>query len=106
FCYTQYASNLELTSFPTRRSSDLIYDLSLDDLLGLEKFAEKSARNLLTAIDGSKGVELWRLLHGLGIPQVGSSAAKDLAKAFGGDRKSTRLNSSHVKNSYAVFCWK
>lgn len=60
-----------------------IYRLGFDDLMGLEKFAEKSARNLLAAIEASKGVELWRLLHGLGIPQVGSSAAKDLAKAFG-----------------------
>ncbi len=60
-----------------------IYRLEYEQLLGLEKFAEKSARNLLAAIETSKGVELWRLLHGLGIPQVGASAAKDLAKAFG-----------------------
>lgn len=61
-----------------------IYRLDYEQLLELEKFAEKSARNLLAAIEASKGVELWRLLHGLGIPQVGASAAKDLAKAFGG----------------------
>lgn len=61
-----------------------IYRLDYEQLLDLEKFAEKSARNLLAAIEASKGVELWRLLHGLGIPQVGASAAKDLAKAFGG----------------------
>ncbi|MDQ8188305.1 NAD-dependent DNA ligase LigA [Pelagicoccus sp. SDUM812002] len=61
-----------------------IYRLDYKQVVSLEKFAEKSARNLLAAIEASKGVELWRLLHGLGIPQVGSSAAKDLAKAFGG----------------------
>lgn len=63
-----------------------IYRLEYEQVLGLEKFAEKSARNLLSAIEASKSVELWRLLHGLGIPQVGASAAKDLAKAFGGVR--------------------
>lgn len=60
-----------------------IYRLTFDDLLGLEKFADKSANNLLEAIEKSKGNDLWRLLHGLGIPQVGAAAAKDLAKAFG-----------------------
>lgn len=60
-----------------------IYRLSVEQLLGLEKFAEKSARNLVDAIERSKGVELWRLLHGLGIPQVGATAARDLARAFG-----------------------
>ena len=61
-----------------------VYRLTFEQLLELEKFAEKSARNLVDAIDRSKRVDLWRLLHGLGIPQVGVSAAKDLAKAFGG----------------------
>lgn len=60
-----------------------IYRLTFDDLVGLEKFADKSANNLLEAIEKSKGNDLWRLLHGLGIPQVGATAAKDLAKAFG-----------------------
>ncbi len=60
-----------------------VYRLSFEDLIGLEKFAEKSARNLIAAIEASKGADLWRLLHGLGIPQVGATAAKDLAKSFG-----------------------
>ena len=60
-----------------------IYKLTFEQVVALDKFAEKSARNLLGAIERSKGVELWRLLHGLGIPQVGAAAAKDLAKAFG-----------------------
>ncbi len=66
-----------------------IYRLDYEQVVGLEKFAEKSARNLLAAIEASKGVELWRLLHGLGIPQVGASAAKDLAKAFGSVKELT-----------------
>ena len=60
-----------------------IYRLTFDNLIGLEKFAEKSANNLLEAIEKSKGNDFWRLLHGLGIPQVGAAAAKDLAKAYG-----------------------
>ena len=61
-----------------------VYRLTYEQLLELEKFADKSARNLIDAIDRSKRVDLWRLLHGLGIPQVGASASKDLAKTFGG----------------------
>ncbi|MDQ8203888.1 NAD-dependent DNA ligase LigA [Pelagicoccus sp. SDUM812003] len=64
-----------------------IYRLDYEQVVSLDKFAEKSARNLLAAIEASKRVELWRLLHGLGIPQVGAAAAKDLAKAFGGVRE-------------------
>ncbi len=60
-----------------------IYRLTFEQLVDLEKFAEKSASNLVAAIEQSKRNDLWRLLHGLGIPQVGAAAAKDLAKAFG-----------------------
>ncbi len=59
-----------------------IYALTKHQLLTLEKFAEKSADKLLEAIASSKTRELWRLLHGLGIPQVGAQTAKDLAKEF------------------------
>ncbi len=62
--------------------SDL-YRLEYEQVVALEKFADKSSQNLLTAIEQSKTRELWRLLHGLGIPQVGATAAKDLAKHFG-----------------------
>ncbi len=60
-----------------------IYRLTYDQIASLEKFAEKSAQNLVVAIEQSKTKELWRLLHGLGVPQVGATAAKDLAKHFG-----------------------
>jgi len=59
-----------------------LYELNEKDLLALEGFAEKSSKNLVQAIENSKQQELWRLLHGLGIPQVGAQSAKDLAKAF------------------------
>lgn len=59
-----------------------LYELQFADLFQMEGFGEKSAHNLLDAIETSKQRELWRLLHGLGIPQVGAQSAKDLAKHF------------------------
>lgn len=59
-----------------------IYDLQVDQLKDLDKFAEKSANNLVAAIEDSKNRELWRLIHGLGIPNVGAGVAKDLARYF------------------------
>ncbi|MBN1404414.1 MAG: NAD-dependent DNA ligase LigA [Opitutales bacterium] len=59
-----------------------IYALTKEQLLNLEKFAEKSADNLLEAIEASKTRDLWRLIHGIGIPQVGAQTAKDLANRF------------------------
>lgn len=59
-----------------------LYTLTEPDLLELEKFAEKSARNLVQAIEASKGCALWQLIHGLGIPHVGKQSAKDLEAHF------------------------
>ena len=59
-----------------------LYTLRKTDILTLEKFAEKSAQNLIAAIDGSKQRELWRLIHGLGIPHVGKQSSKDLEANF------------------------
>ena len=61
-----------------------IYRQKRADLLTLGKDVEKSTDNLLAAIERSKGAELWRFIHGLGIPHVGAAAAKDLAGRFGG----------------------
>ena len=59
-----------------------LYNLTTEQLLQLDKFATKSANNLIQALDDSKNRELWRLIHGLGIPHVGKQSAKDLATAF------------------------
>ena len=59
-----------------------LYTLKLEALLNLEKFANKSAQNLLDAIENSKTRALWQLLHGLGIPHVGKQSAKDLESNF------------------------
>ncbi len=59
-----------------------LYGLEKKDLLELDKFAEKSADNLLKALEESKGRELWRLIHGLGIQHVGMASSKLLANTF------------------------
>jgi DNA ligase (NAD+) len=61
-----------------------VYRLGRDKLLSLGKSVEKSTDNLLAAIEASKRADLWRFIHGLGIPHVGSAASKDLAARFMG----------------------
>ena len=59
-----------------------LYRLTMDDVVALERMAEKSAGNLLGQIEASKGRELHRLLFGLGIRFVGERAASLLARHF------------------------
>lgn len=65
-----------------RRLPDL-FDLRQEQLEPLERFAEKSARNLVEAIRKARKVELHRFLYALGIPEVGLTVARDLARHFG-----------------------
>ena len=60
-----------------------LYRLGLTALAGLARMADKSANNLLAAIEGSKATTLPRFLFGLGIRHVGEATAKALAKHFG-----------------------
>ena len=59
-----------------------IYSLTADQLADLERMAEKSATNVVTAIAESKQRELWRLIHGLSILHVGEGGARKLADHF------------------------
>jgi DNA ligase (NAD+) len=59
-----------------------LYKLERDKLLELERMGEKSAENLLAAIEKSKENSLERLLFGLGIRHVGAKAAKTIAQRF------------------------
>jgi DNA ligase (NAD+) len=59
-----------------------LYHLKLEDVVGLERMAEKSGRNLLEQLERSKTRELRRLLFGLGIRFVGERAAQLLARHF------------------------
>lgn len=59
-----------------------LYYLTKEELIGLERFAEKSADNLIRAIAASKGNSLDRLIFALGIRGIGSRAAKLLCERF------------------------
>ncbi len=65
------------------RSVADLYKLTKEQLVALERMGEKSATNLLRAIEASKQNSLERLLFGLGIRHVGAKAAKTLAEHFG-----------------------
>ena len=60
-----------------------LYSLHAADVAKLDRMGEKSAENLIRAIENSKANDLSRLLYGLGIRQVGEKAAKTIAAHFG-----------------------
>jgi DNA ligase (NAD+) len=60
-----------------------IYDLTKKDLLTLERFADKSAQNIIDEIENSKKLPLERVIYGLGIRMVGERTAQFLAEHFG-----------------------
>lgn len=59
-----------------------LYDLTFDQVVNLDRMAEKSANNLLFGIQASKQIPFDRVLFALGIRFVGETVAKQLAKAF------------------------
>ncbi|WP_346890321.1 NAD-dependent DNA ligase LigA [Clostridium sp. UBA1056] len=59
-----------------------LYRIKKEELIGLEKFGDKKATNLLVALENSKDCELASFIYGLGIANVGKKTAKDLAKTF------------------------
>jgi DNA ligase (NAD+) len=60
-----------------------LYELTFDQLLALDRMAEKSANNLLISIESSKKIPFERVLFGLGIRFVGETSAKKLVRHFG-----------------------
>lgn len=60
-----------------------LYHLTTDDLVKLERMGEKSAANLVAAIDRARQPVLWRFLYALGIREVGEATAKALASHYG-----------------------
>lgn len=59
-----------------------IFTLDKSDLAELERFGEKSAKNIIESINSHKKVSLWRFISGLGISNVGEKTAQDLANHF------------------------
>src|SRR5204862_6168219 len=89
FCCTVH--HRDLHSFPTRRSSDLDKHLNVEARLDIPAQRERSA----SQADEARALTVRR-----------SNAGVRRVEILPGDRKSTRLNSSHVEISYAVFCLK
>jgi DNA ligase (NAD+) len=74
-----------VTAGLARRPSDLyLLRDRLEEVVGLERMGEQSARNLIEAIEASKRRPLERVLMALGVPMVGEATARDLARAFRG----------------------
>ncbi len=61
---------------------DDLYSLTVDEISGLERMAEKSATNLITSLEKSKHTSLNRFIYALGIREVGEATARSLASHF------------------------
>ncbi|MDP2790080.1 MAG: NAD-dependent DNA ligase LigA [bacterium] len=82
-----------------RQPADL-FDLTEKHFAPLERFAEKSAANLVESIQAARrGIELWRLLNALGIRHVGEQTSHDLAEHFGSISK---IRSASIKKFLKV----
>jgi len=79
-----------------------LYSLTVEELAGLERLADKSARNLVDAIDGSKTRGLARLLNGLGIRMVGERAAQLLAARFGSMDKLQAATEDEINEIHGI----
>ena len=74
-----------------------LYDLTYDQLLGLERFGEKSARNLVDSIAASRKVPYPRVLYALGIRHVGETVARKLAVSFGSMEALTKAGKEELE---------
>lgn len=79
-----------------------LYQLKKEQLLSLERMADKSAQNLLDAIEASKKRPLARLIYALGIRFVGKTVARDLAGAFGSFKKVKEATTEEIEAVEAI----
>ena len=75
-----------------------IFQLKEGDLLPLERFAEKSSKNLIEAIQKSKKITLLRFIYALGIRHVGEETAIDLANFFGSIEKLEKATKEQLED--------
>src|SRR5690606_39654655 len=103
---TASAVHGHLASFPTRRSSDLFHAFGIVTSPSLRLFGYSGG--VETAASPTFSFRRFLLLNSLheACPNNIYTNNCDKRRQDGSDRKSTRLNSSHVKISYAVFCLK
>ena len=74
---------LQLIEAGLVREADDLYALTSDKLAALDRFGEKKAANLITAIEKSKKCRLDAFIFAIGIPNIGAKTARDLAARFG-----------------------
>jgi DNA ligase (NAD+) len=79
-----------------------LYQLTLEQLSGLERMAEKSAQNVLAGIEASKKADLWRFIFGLGILHVGAGSARSLANHFGSLDKLAHANEEELRGIHDI----
>jgi DNA ligase (NAD+) len=79
-----------------------IFKLKEDDLKPLERFAEKSAANLVFSIKQSKKIELDRFIYALGIRHIGDQTAIDLAKHFRDLKSFRKVRKEDLKMVYGI----
>ena len=84
-----------------KEAADL-YDLKLEDLLKLNKIADKSAGNLLGAIERSKKTTLARFIYALGIRHVGEHIAELLARRFGSPKGLQSASEEELKAIHEI----
>ena len=65
------------------QEADQLYSLTREQLCALDRFGEKKVENLLAAIEKSKGRRLDSFIYAIGIPNIGTKTARDLADRFG-----------------------
>ena len=75
-----------------------IFELKEGDLVNLERFGEKSAKNVISAIQAKKEISFVRFIFALGIRNVGEQTAQDLARVFGDIESLKRANLEDLKN--------
>ncbi len=79
-----------------------LFTLKSGDILSLEGFKEKSANNLIEAIEKAKKVTLARFIIGLSIPQVGEETAYDIANNFKSIEKIAKVKEEDFRNIYGI----
>ena len=79
-----------------------LYRLTAEQLAELERFAEKSAQNLATALEGSKGRGLARLLNALGIRLVGERVARLLAMRYGSVERLAAASEADLAGAHGI----
>jgi DNA ligase (NAD+) len=79
-----------------------LYRLTIEDLIPLERMAEKSARNLIQSINSSKKQPFERLLYGLGIRHVGVTVAKDIVAAFGSLQRLREATTEEIESVHGI----